>query len=116
MNDRVRKILWEESRRKRSGSRASQRELLSRAALVGLGLFAVFAFASNGSRPTAPKPLTDIERQAALDIARTTNISVQDAEALVLAHRPSDADRRRWAAERKQREAEQDALQLAFPD
>jgi hypothetical protein len=92
------------------------RELFSRAVLIGLGIFAVVAVTSTGSRTQGPEPLTKIERETAREIARTTNISVEDAEAAVLAHRPNAADRRRWAADRRQSEAEQEALQRAFPN
>lgn len=72
--------------------------------------------ASCGSTNREPEPLTPMERAAAKRIARDTDIAIEDAENMVIQGRPSEFDRQRWAAERREREAAGEALQLAYPD
>lgn len=118
MSDRVRKILFRQRYDAERGEkeRLPRRELFSRLVLVGLGVFVVLKLGVGDEETVGPPPLTEIERETALDIARRTNIPLEEAEGLVLAHRRSAAERRQAAEGRQEREAAAEAMQRAFPD
>lgn len=103
--------------REGNGASSSYRLTLSgRVASAALVLIGAFAVASCGSGDRGPKPLTEFEREVAREYARINGVSVKEAEALAIEARASDADRRRWSAERSERESAGEALQLAYPD
>ena len=70
-------------------------------------------FLRPASRPTGPAPLTPLEESTARDIARSTNVPIETARVLVMEHRPSAEDERRWAYEREQRDSDAKALHSA---
>ncbi|MGA1799282.1 hypothetical protein VH567_10945 [Sphingomonas sp. 4RDLI-65] len=118
MNDRVRRIMIQERIKAERLAKGGlpRGEKLGRWGLVAVAIIITCNQLIPSSVQTGPPPLAREERGAAQLLARTSHMSIKEAEAFVIANRPTKRDEQRWEARRQQREAEEEALQRAFPN